>query len=445
MARQLDARFSKTMTDGVGNIPTWQPVRAARGFEISSKGWQQEAALRMLMNSVDRDVAEAPASLTPCVAWGKVAADWNAFRAIADALRYLASDATLLLEDGKAAGTFSTSTDSARVLIVDSDPAASWLTIGPQLFLPESYEILDARKRRHCDGDLRGRLIVAQSVSFEGAALSFAALMHGAAFLGIDADPDRIKRYVKTGYCDVMVNNLDEALRILKNAVRKREPASVGLTGNPDENTQVLVSRGVVPDWLMGRATFEDEPSIAPEEGEVRAAQELGSILLPHDDGATISCVALSGEPSDIQRVDRLLLELFPEDEPFVRQIRILQRRLRYQGLPARALWLSGQACTRLGTAVNQLVGQGELKAPMVIGRLARSFNTVRTSKEVSVKMPAESLDELLPLTRGASWASIAHNAEHQARVVAIAVVADGSNEASARIERALTQNISPG
>ena len=393
------------------------------------------------MNSVDRDVAELPLSLVPSEAVGKIASDWNAFRSIADSLRDLANDATLLVYGGKSAGAFPTSADSPRALILDSDPASSWLNIGPQLFLPESYEVLAAAKQRYSDGDLRGKLDVAQAMNFVGAALSLVATMHGAAFLGIDADSERIKRYVKTGYCDVMVNNLDEALRILKNAVRKREPASVGLTGNPDDIVQEILSRGVVPDWLMGRANFEDdEPSTAAEDEEP-AARELGSIILSRDDAATVCCIALSGEPADIQRIDRLLAELFQEDEGFSRRLRILQRRVRYQGLPARALWLSGKQRSRLGARVNQLVTQRELKAPIVIGRLARSFNTIRkkrtdTNAETSTR---SELDALLRLTAGATWASIAHEAGGHASMVAAAILADGTGEASERIERVLT------
>lgn len=406
----------------------------------------------MLMNSVDRDVAEAPKSVMPSAALAKVAADWDEFGSIADALRQLPNDATLLVQRGQSASVVATNADSPRVLIVDSDPAASWLNIGPQLFVPECYEILAAAKRRYFNGDLASKLILPLGMSFAGAALSLAAIMHGAAFLGIDANSERIKRYVKTGYCDVMVNNLDEGLRILKNAVRKREPTSVALTGEPAEIIQELASRGVVPDLLADHAKH-GKSQIAGADG-VRELQKLGSILLrpimqdppmqEASNGATICFVALSGEPSDIRHIDRLLLELFPEDEPFGRRLRTLQRRVRYQGFPARAVWLSSQERTRLGLAVNQLVAQRELKAPIVIGRLAPSFSTIHTSKKVSVKAPPESgLDELLQMAGAATWASIAHDAEDHAHVTAAAVVADGTGEASKRIEKVMARNAS--
>jgi urocanate hydratase len=428
-------------------------VRAPRGAEISCRGWPQEAALRMLMNSVDPDVAEAPESLTPCAALGKVAADWNAFRAIADVLGDLADDAALLVHQGIVASVLQTSADSSRVLIINSDPAASWLNIGPQLLFPESHEILSAAKREHFNGDLAGKLIAAESMSFAGAALSLAAIMQGAAFLGIDAVSERIKRYVKAGYCDVMVNNLDEALRILKNAVRKREPASVGLTGDPAEVTQEMASRGVVPDLLANAANAGDERTSALQDS-ANALQKLGSISLGatsrstttehSNDGATVCFVALSGEPSDIQCIDRLLLELFPEDEPFARRLRVLRRRVRHQGLPARALWLSGQQSSRLGMAVNQLVAQRELKAPIVIGRLARSFSALLKRAETNAQTPtASELGTLLQLAAGATWASIAHDPKGHASLVAAGVVAVGTVEAGARIERVLVQNVS--
>ena len=451
MARRLHADISTTMIDNSPNIPAQQGVRAPRGVEISCKGWQQEAALRMLMNSFDHDVAEARESVMPSAALAKVAADWDEFGSIADALRQLPNDATLLVQRGKSASAFPANAESARVLVVDSDAAASWLNIGPQLFVPECYEILAAANRQYFNGDLAGKLILPLGMSFAGAALSLAVMMHGAAFLGIDANSERIKRYVKTGYCDVMVNNLDEGLRILKNAVRKREPASVGLAREPAEMIQELARRGVVPDLLADDAK-PGESQIAGADG-VRELQKLGSILLrpaiqdaamqETSDGATICFVALSGEPSDIRRIDRLFLELFPEDEPFGRRLRTLQRRVRYQGLPARAVWLCSQESVRLGTAVNQLVAQGELTAPIVIARLAPSFGTIHTGKQVSAKAPPESeLDELLQTAGGATWASIAYDAEDHAHVTAAAVVADGTGEASARIERVLSQNI---
>lgn len=422
-------------------------IRTPRGAEISCKGWHQEAALRMLTNSVDRDVAEAPDSLIPCAALGKVAADWDAFRDIVDTLQDLASDATLLVQRGRSAGVFSTSADSARALIVDSDPAASWLNIGPQLFLPESYDVLHLVKQRYFDDDLRGKLIVAEDVSFVGAALSLATMMQGGAFLGIDEDADRIKRYVKAGYCDVMVNNLDEALRILKNAVRKREPASVGLSGNPIEMTQEMASRGIVPDLLADIENALDESSRALRDGR-RELQEWGSVLLGEvdqspatDNGATVCFVALSGEMADIHRIDRLLLEIVAEDETLARQLRTLQRRGRYQGLPARAFWLNREQRSRLGVAVNRIAQNG-LKAPIVIGRLARSLNTIRKREGMNAQTPTGSeFDALLRLITGATWASITHDADGHACIVAAAVLADGTTEASERIERVLTQN----
>jgi urocanate hydratase len=251
---------------------------------------------------------------------------------------------------------------------------------------------------------------------------------------------------VKTGYCDVMVNNLDEALRILKNAVRKREPASVGLIGNPFEITQEMTSRGIVPDLLANIADSASESASAPQ-GGTHALHKLGSILLggidqspAADDGATVCFVALSGETADIQRIDRLLLELFPEDESFARRLRILQRRVRYQGLPSRALWLDGEQRKRLGIAVNCLVGQHELKAPVLIGRLAPSFNTVRPQKTNAQGREPSEFAELLQLAGGATWASIHHDDAGKPRVVAAAIVAEGTSEAGERIERVLTQ-----
>lgn len=430
----------------------YEPIRAPRGSSISCKGWPQEAALRLLMNSVDRDVAEMPELLTPFAALGRVASDWTSFRAIAESLRALENDTTLFVQNGQPTGVVSTSADSPRVLIVDSDPAASWLNVGPQLFLPELYETLDAAKRRHFNGYLAGKLIAAKDTGFASAAVSLAAMMHGGAFLGIDADSERIKSYVKTGYCDVMVNNLDEALRVLKNAVRKREPASVGLTANPPEIIREMAVRGVVPDLLADLANSEDESSSKMLDG-VRALEKLGSILLRATDesplydtkgNATVCLVALSGEPTDIQRIDRLFIELCRQDESLTRGLPTKQRRVRYQGLPARAFRLSGEQRSRLATEVNQLVAQHELKAPILVGCLPSLLKTICQPTETNRKTPPDSEPgALLQLSVGAAWASIAREADGHARVVAMAVVADGTNQASAQMERVLTQNAS--
>ena len=232
-----------------------KPVRAPRGPALSCKGWPQEAALRMLMNSLDPAVAEHPEELMVSGGIGKLARDWPAFHALVKSLRTLEEDETLLIPSGEPGPILKTNLDAPRVVVVNSTlpqdahvagierpgaasttrMAADWMFTGPSSAVPEAYETLRAAARKYFGGSLAGRLVVAGGMGGMGGAQPLAATLNGAAFLGIDADADRIKRRVKAGHCEVMVNNLDEALRILKNAVRKGAPASVGLIANASE------------------------------------------------------------------------------------------------------------------------------------------------------------------------------------------------------------------
>lgn len=396
------------------------------------------------MNSIDPDVAENPETLLASGELGSVAADWSAFHAIADSLRDLANDATLLVRQGKVSGVTQTSKDSPRALILDSDAAASWTYIGPQCFLPDAYEILAVAKQKYFGGDMGGKFVASSSISGSRAALPLAATMNGAAFLGIDADSERIKRCVKTGYCDVMVNSLDEALRILKNAVRKHEGASVGLLGNPADVISEMASRGVVPDLLIAA---ESQDSVAPNalQGAMRSLKSMGSLILSplssNEAFGSICCVALSGEPTDIQRIDRLLVDLFPGDEPLSRWIRTLQRRLRHQGLPARTYRLNSEQRVRFGIAVNRLVATGELKTPVVIARYAPVYMNQQSESQKPHERDSisnEELSALIELSRGATWASMDRNEQGDMRVTSQTVAADGTSEMDARIERVM-------
>src|ERR1700720_4438349 len=262
---------------------SYQPMRAARGTQISCKGWQQEAALRMLMNNLDPEVAEKPEDLIVYGGRGKAARNWNCFQAIVESLKSLDGDETLLVQSGKPVGLFRTHSYAPRVLIANSNlvghwsdwkhfdeldraglmmygqmTAGSWIYIGTQGILQGTYETFAAAARKHFQSDLAGKLVVSGGMGGMGGAQPLAATLNGAAFLGIDVDPDRIKRRVKSAYCDVMVNDLDEALRILKNAVRKREATSVGLVGNCADVIPELPRRGVVPDLLTDQTSAPD-------------------------------------------------------------------------------------------------------------------------------------------------------------------------------------------
>jgi urocanate hydratase len=434
----------------------YQPVRAPRGTQISCKGWQQEAALRMLMNNLDPEVAERPKDLIVYGGTGKAARNWDCFHAIVKALRALENDETLLVQSGKPVGVFQTHPYSPRVLIANSNlvghwndwahfgeleraglmmygqmTAGSWIYIGTQGILQGTYETFAAAARKHFGGDLAGKLVVSGGMGGMGGAQPLAATMNGGAFLGVEVDPERIKRRVRQGYCDVMVNDLDEALRILKNAVRKREAASVGLIGNCADVIPELARRGVLPDLLTDQTSAHDplngyipqgytleqanelrlrDPdeyrrhsldSIAAHVRGMLDLQKLGSITFDYGNNIRtfafergvkdaydfpgfvpeyirpLFCegrgpfrwAALSGEPSDIYRTDQLVLEMFPHDEVLARWIKLAQKRVRFQGLPSRICWLGYGERDKFGLALNDLVAKGELKAPIVIGR----------------------------------------------------------------------------
>ncbi len=431
-------------------------IRAPRGSALSCKGWQQEAALRMLMNNLDPEVAERPADLVVYGGSGKAARNWDCYDAIVASLRALENDETLLVQSGKPVGVFRTHEHAPRVRIANSNlvghwnswknfdeldragltmygqmTAGSWIYIGTQGILQGTYETFAAAARKHFDGDLAGKLVVSGGMGGMGGAQPLAATLNGAAFLGIDVDAERIKRRVKTGYCDVMVNDLDESLRILKNAVRKREPASVGLVGNCADLIPALAKRGVVPDLLTDQTSAHDPLNgYVPQGLDVNAAvelrqrdpdeyqrraldsiaahvrgmldlQKLGSVTFDYGNNIRtfafqqglkdaydfpgfvpayirpLFCegrgpfrwAALSGEASDIYRTDQLVLEMFPRNEMLTRWIRLAKKHVRFQGLPARICWLGYGERAKFGLALNDLVARGELKAPIVIGR----------------------------------------------------------------------------
>ena len=432
------------------------PFRAPRGNTLSCKGWQQEAALRMLLNNLDPEVAEKPEDLVVYGGTGKAARNWDCFRTIVKSLRALEADETLLVQSGKPVAVFRTHEYAPRVLLCNSNlvghwnnwerfneldraglmmygqmTAGSWIYIGTQGILQGTYETFAAAARQHFGGDLSGKLVVSGGMGGMGGAQPLAATMNGGGFLGIDVDPERIKRRVKTGYCDVMVTSLDEALRILKNALRTREATSVGLVGNCADLIPELAKRGVVPDILTDQTSAHDPISgyvpngmtlpqalelrkKDPQEYRKRAVaaigehvqgmldlQKLGSVTFDygnnirtfaHEAGVKkaydfpgfvpayirpLFCegqgpfrwAALSGEPSDIARTDQLVLQMFPENEHLRRWITLARKKVKFQGLPSRICWLGYGERDKFGLAINDLVAKGELKSPIVMGR----------------------------------------------------------------------------
>jgi urocanate hydratase len=258
-------------------------VRAPRGTTLSCKGWHQEAALRMLMNNLDPDVAERPDDLVVYGGTGRAARDWACFDAIVDALRALENDETLLVQSGKPVGVFRTHTHAPRVLIANSNlvgrwatwekfreleraglmmygqmTAGSWIYIGSQGILQGTFETFGAIARKHFGGTLAGRFVLTAGLGGMGGAQPLAATLNGAAILGVEADASRIDKRVATGYCDRKTSDLDEALRWIQEAIAAKAPLSVGLVGNAADVLPTLVRRGVIPDVVTDQTSAHD-------------------------------------------------------------------------------------------------------------------------------------------------------------------------------------------
>jgi urocanate hydratase len=411
----------------------------------------------MLMNNLDPEVAERPEELVVYGGAGKAARNWDCYHAIVTALKNLADDETLLVQSGKPVGVFRTHEYAPRVLIANANlvgrwsnwerfrelerlgltmygqmTAGSWIYIGTQGILQGTYQTFASAGQKHFGGDLSGKLIVSGGMGGMGGAQPLAATLNGAAFLGIEVDPERVKKRMRAGYCDICVNDLDEALRILKNAVRERRAVSVGLIGNCADVIPELARCGIVPDLLTDQTSAHDPlngyiPSglslseaaelrrRSPEEYLTRsyesiarhvtgmlALQKLGAATFDYGNNIRtmafehggvkdaydfpgfvpayirpLFCegrgpfrwVALSGEPQDIYRTDDLILELFPQNEILTRWIRLAREYVKFQGLPARICWLGQGERARFGESLNDRVARGLLKAPIVMGR----------------------------------------------------------------------------
>ena len=438
------------------NVRNYLPIKAPRGTELSCKGWAQEAAMRMLMNNLDEEVGERPRDLVVYGGTGRAARSWECYDAIVRSLRGLENDETLLVQSGKPVGIFRTHEYAPRVLICNSNlvghwsnwqkfneleraglmmygqmTAGSWIYIGSQGIIQGTFETFAAAGNKHFGGDLSGKFIVSGGMGGMGGAQPLAATMTGAAFLGIDVDAERIKKRLRTGYCDFMVNSLDEALRILKNALRKKENISVGLVGNCADIIPELAERGVVPDILTDQTSAHDplngyvpngmsyEEALAlrksdPKTYEERSLdamarhvegmlklQKMGAVTFDYGNNIRtfafqrgvknaydfpgfvpayirpLFCegrgpfrwAALSGDPQDIAVTDDLVLQMYPENRILSRWIDLARKRIKFQGLPSRICWLGYGERAEFGLEINKLVKNGKIKAPVVIGR----------------------------------------------------------------------------
>jgi len=510
-------------------------VRAPRGTEISCKGWQQEAALRMLMNNLDPEVAERPEDLIVYGGTGKAARNWDCFHAIVRALRELEDDETLLIQSGKPVGVFRTHAMAPRVLIANSNlvgkwsnwehfgelekkglmmygqmTAGSWIYIGSQGIVQGTYETFAACADQHFGGTLDKRLVVSGGMGGMGGAQPLAATMAGASFLGIDVDPARIQKRLDSGYCDRIAYSLDEALAMLEG----RPAISVGLVGNCADVLPEMVRRGIVPDVVTDQTSAHDplngyvpngmplqaanslrqnDPeeyvrrSIAAMGVHVRAMRDLqdaGAIAFDYGNNIRAYAVqagvedafeikgfvpeyirplfcegkgpfrwaALSGDPADIAATDAAILELFPENQTLHRWMKHAQAKIRFQGLPARICWLGYGERAKAGLRFNEMVRNGEVSAPIVIGRDHLDCGSVASPNRETESMKDGSdavadwalLNALVNTAAGASWVSL-HNgggvgigySQHAGMVV----VADGTAMMDERLERVLTSD----
>ena len=512
-------------------------VRAPRGTALSAKGWIQEAALRMLMNNLDPEVAERPQALVVYGGTGKAARNWKCFDSIVDALRALDNDETLLVQSGKPVGIFRTHANAPRVLIANSllvpkwatwdefrrlealgltmygqMTAGSWIYIGSQGILQGTYETFAEAARQHFGGTLAGRFLLTAGLGGMGGAQPLAATMNGAACLAIEVDRSRIEKRLATKYLDVMCDDLDEAITMIADAKKNKKPLSVGLLGNAAELVPQIARGKFLPDIVTDQTSAHDplngyvpagmsyeaalalrksNPKKYVERSRASIAEHVRGLLLLKKKGKIVfdygnnirgeaesagvknafeipgfvpeyirplfcdgkgpfRWAALSGDPADIHRTDRAVLETFPENTQLRTWIEKAQTMVAFQGLPARICWLGYGERATMGRVFNDLVRRGEVSAPIVIGRDHLDCGSVASPNRETEGMRDGSdaiadwpiLGAMLNAAGGASWVSVHHgggvgigNSIHNGMVV----VCDGTTDADARLERVLT------
>jgi len=518
-------------------------IRAPRGTELTCKGWQQEAALRMLMNNLDPEVAEKPEDLIVYGGSGKAARNWDAFDAIVKTLRELEADETMLVQSGKPVGVFKTTPAAPRVLIANSllvpawatwehfwelegkglimygqMTAGSWIYIGTQGILQGTYETLAELARQHFGGSLKGKFVLTAGMGGMSGAQPLAVTMNGGVCLDVEVDRARIQKRLDTAYCDVMTESLDEALAMVAEAVEKGLPKSIGLVGNAADTHPEMLKRGVVPDVVTDQTSAHDAlAGYVPNGMSLEEAVELrdedpdayvkrsmeamavhcrailgfkarGAVAFDYgnnlrgqakDAGVEnafdypgfvpayirpLLCegkgpfrwAALSGDPEDIYKTDEAVLDEFPEDASLARWIKLAREKVRFQGLPSRICWLGYGERARFGKRINDLVRTGEVKAPIVIGRDHLDSGSVASPNRETEGMKDGSdaiadwpvLNALINAVGGATWVSVHHgggvgigNSIHAGMVI----VADGTDEAAAKLERVLTTDPGTG
>ncbi|MCE0723949.1 MULTISPECIES: urocanate hydratase [Legionella] len=518
-------------------------IRANRGNEKQAKSWLTEAALRMLCNNLDPDVAEDPDSLIVYGGLGKAARNWECFNKIVDVLKTLNDQQTLLIQSGKPVGVFTTHEDAPRVLIANSNlvprwatweyfneldkkglmmygqmTAGSWIYIGSQGIVQGTYETFVAAARKHYAGNLEGRWILTGGLGGMGGAQTLAGTMAGASVLAVECDISRIEKRIKTKYLDRYTRDLDEALAWINESCQKNSPLSVAVLGNAAEIFPQLVQRGASPalvtdqtsahdplnGYLPAGWTLEQAAKLrktAPEEVvaaakqsmavQVRAMLEFQKRGIPvFDYGNNIRqmafeageknafefegfvpayirplfCegigpfrwVALSGDPEDIYATDEMVKKLIPDNKHLHHWLDMAKKKIAFQGLPARICWVGLKDRARLALAFNEMVRNGDVKAPIVIGRDHLDSGSVASPNRETEGMIDGSdavsdwplLNALLNCASGATWVSIHHGggvgmgfSQH----AGVVIVADGTDKAAKRLARVLHNDPATG
>ncbi len=512
-------------------------IRAPRGTSLTCKGWPQEAALRMLMNNLDPDVAERPDDLIVYGGSGRAARSWEAFDAIVRSLTALEHDETLIVQSGKPVGIFQTHPGAPRVLIANAllvpawatwenfrdlehrgltmygqMTAGSWIYIGSQGIVQGTYETLAAVARRHFGGTLSGRLVVTAGLGGMGGAQPLAAAMNGAAALVIEVDPQRIARRLAARYLDEATDSLDEALATVGRWTRERVGRSIALRANAADVLPALVARGVTPDVLTDQTAAHDAltgyvpnglsldeanrlrernpteyvarsmSAMAEHVRAMLALRQRGAVTFDYGNNIRAQAkqagvasafdipgfvpeyirplfcegkgpfrwAALSGDPEDIRVTDEAALEMFGHNEALVRWIHLARERVAFQGLPARILWLGYGERARFGLRINELVRDGRITAPIVIGRdhldsgsvasPNRETEGMRDGSDAIADWPV--LNALLNASSGATWVSVHHGGGvgiGYSLHAGMVIVADGTADADEKLERVLT------
>jgi urocanate hydratase len=518
-------------------------IRAPRGTKLTCKSWQTEAAMRMLMNNLDPEVARDPANLIVYGGKGKAARNWECFYKIVEVLKELENDETLIVQSGKPVAVWKTHEWAPRVLIANSNlvpkwatweyfnelearglimygqmTAGSWIYIGTQGILQGTYETFYAVAKKYFGGTLRGRLVLTAGLGEMGGAQPLAVTMNDGVVIAVEVDKRMIDRRLQTGYLDTWTDSLDEALKMAKEAMKEGRPLSIGLLANAADVHPELVRRGIIPDvvtdqtaahdplngYVPAGISFEEALKLRKENPQKylemvydSVVKHVNAILEMQKQGAKVfeygnnirrlafdhgvkdafnipgyvpeyirdlfsegkgpfRWVALSGNPEDIYKTDQKVLELFGEDEHLRKWIEMAQKKVKWQGLPARICWLGMGQRAEMGLAMNDMVRKGELEAPIVIGRDHHDTGSVASPYRETEAMKDGSdaiadwpiLNAMLNVASGATWVSFHHGGGvgiGYSLHAGVVIVADGTELARQKLERVLTNDVGMG